>query len=185
MENFSPKTGSELEWNAAYCRLEDYLCALHIVGKMQQNQIILRLLKRAADKHAENQDLCPTVLAMEEMRAAMDWWFGQILASKERVSVMGFLSLLATALPEKWPAAFLAEDIPADCQRTLLAGAMYAVPELQVSSMVPQPFANPLLDGISFTKSAGKLMGYLSPLVLKIPALVMAALPNPPGNQPH
>lgn len=183
MKNFFPTTGSELEWNAAYCRLEDYLRALHILNKVHQNQIILRLLQRAARKHAANPELCPTALAMGEIRAAMDRWFEQFLPSKDRVSVMGVLSLLANAVPEKWPAAFLAEDIPADCQRVLNESEVCAVPELQVTSMVPQPFTNPLLGGFNLPPPVGKLAEYLTPLVLKGTELVLSALPHGSGNR--
>jgi hypothetical protein len=178
VNNNFPKTGSEAGWNAAYCRLENYLSALHIQNKVHQNQVILRLLERAAEKHRQNPEMCPTTLAMDEIRAAMDRWFRVIRLPEERVSVMGFLAILANAVPEKWPAAFLAEEIPADCQRALQASEVRAVPELQVTSMVPQPFANPLLGGFSWPKPVDKLARYLAPLIMKETAMP-AVIPTP------
>jgi hypothetical protein len=182
VKQISPKTGSELEWNAAYCRLEDYLRALHVSNKVHQTQIILRLLQRAAARQELNPDLCPTVLAMAELRAAMDRWFAEFLPPHERVSEVGFLSLLASAVPEKWPAAFLAKEIPDDCQRALQENEVRAVPDLQVTSMVPQPFANPLLGGFNLPVPMEKLARYLVPLVIKeaLPASAIAPPSEPP-----
>lgn len=183
VNKFFPKTGSELEWNAAYCRLEDYLRALHVFNKVHQTQIILRLLQRAGEKHAQQPDLCPTVLAMAEIRAAMDRWFAEFLPPHERVSVVGFLALLASAVPEKWPSAFLAEEIPDDCRRALHANEVRAVPKLQVTSMVPQPFANPLLGGFDLPEPVEKLARYLAPLVMKGAVSAPAAAPPPEPPQ--
>lgn len=141
MKSFFPKTGSELEWDAAHRRLEDYLRALHITDKEQQDRIIPRILECAAIKHAGNPGLCPTALAMEEVRAALDRWLQQILPSRKRGSVMGLNSLFAIDAPERWPAVFLAEEIPPDFQYDLLECQVLAVPDLRVGSMVPQPFA--------------------------------------------
>ena len=69
MNTFFPRTGSEAEWNAAYYRLEDYFRALRLVNKMHQSQIILRILERAAARHARDATQSPTVLAMEEAGA--------------------------------------------------------------------------------------------------------------------
>jgi hypothetical protein len=180
---FFPKIGSELEWNAAYCRLEDYLRALHIFNKVYQTQIILRLLERAAEKHAQHPDLCPTVLAMEELRTAMDRWFAEFLPPHKRVSVVGFLAVLASAVPEKWPMALLAEEIPTDCRRALHENEVRAVPELQVTSMVPQPFANPLLVGFNLSEPTQKLGQYLTPLVMKEAVSTSSIAPPPERPQ--
>ena len=84
------------------------------------------------------------------------------------------LSLLATETPEKWSAAFLAEDIPADFQRELFPCPVRAVPDLKVSSMVPQPFANPLRAAVKLPIPVGKLTQDLAPLMTKAAASVLS-----------
>jgi len=157
MKNFIQKNGSEAEWNDAYCRLDNYLCALRILNPAQRRRIILRLLERTASRHLENPAHCPMALAMQEVNAVTGQWFEQIFSSRKRASVKGFVALLAVDAPEKWPAAFLAEEIPPDFQRALLECRAHAAPDLQVSSMVPQPFANPLPGGINLPDSLTNL----------------------------
>ncbi len=157
MKTFFPKTGSELEWSNACSRVEEYLRALRAGNEEQREQIILRVLERAADKHAENPGLCPTTLAMDEIRADMDRWFKQNLSPDEQAAVPGLISLLAFNALEKWPAVFLAEDIPADFQRRLRESQVRAAPDLKVSSMVPQPFVHPLRAAIQLPVVLGKL----------------------------
>src|SRR6185436_7444385 len=119
MNSFFPPTGSEAEWNAAYYRLEDYFRALHVVNKVQQSQIILELLQTAAIKHSRNPDQSPTALAMEEAYTAMDRWLGKIFQPEKPAAGAGLVSLLITDAVEKWPTAFMAEEVPPDLQRAM------------------------------------------------------------------
>ena len=142
-------TDSELEWYAARLRLEEYLRALHIVNQEQRERIIPRVLERAARTQAEHPGQCPTVLAMAELRGGLEQWFKQNLASRERVAVSGLMAWFSLDAPEKWAVAFLAEDPPAEMQRGLQECQVPAAPALRVSSMVPQPFINPLSAAIN------------------------------------
>jgi hypothetical protein len=157
MTIFSPSTGSEADWNAAYYRLEDYLRALRIVNKVHQSQIILRLLQLAAARHARDPAQNPTVLAMQEARATMDQWFETLLGPRERIGVVGLISLLVVDAPVKWPAAFLSDaDFP-EFRRAMRESDVRAGPDLQVSSMVPRPIdVTPLLDPIQRVGALGK-----------------------------
>ena len=149
MKTFFPTTGSAAEWNAAFYRLEDYFRALRIVNKVYQSQIILRLLASAAARHARDPSQNPTVLAMEEAHAMMDLWFASIFGQRERLRVVGLISLLAVEAPEQWPLALLAGKIPPELRRELLESDVRAGPNLQVSSMTPRPLdVGPLLDPI-------------------------------------
>ena len=89
MNLFSPQTGSEAEWNAAYYRLEDYLRAMHLTNKLHQNQVILRLLRAAAARHARNPEIPPTTLALDAAHEEMDGWFKLILADQDRSPISG------------------------------------------------------------------------------------------------
>ena len=101
---------------------------------------------------------------MEEFRADMERWLERNLAPCGRVSVAA-LSALDT--PAQWAASFLAEDIPLDFQCALQDCKVRAVPDLQVASMVPQPFDNPLRDALNLpvplmTKIATSVVSTLS-----------------------
>ena len=157
MNTFFPATGSVAEWNAAFYRLEDYFRALHLVNKVHQSQIILRVLKAAAVRHGHDPNQSPTALAMEEARKAMEAWFGGILPHHERLSVVGVLLLLAIDGAERWPTAFLADLVPPDFHKEMLESDVTAGPDLQVSSMVPRPIdVGPLLDTLHLAETFEK-----------------------------
>jgi hypothetical protein len=176
MNTFFPTTGSEADWNAAYYRLEDYFRALCMVNKVHQSQVILRLLEAAAVRHALDVSQNPTVLAMEEARATMNQWFEAILGRRERIGVGGLISLLAIDAPERWPAAFLSEEIPAECLREMQESGLRAGPDLQVSSMVPRPIdVSPLLDPIHLSDALDKARWSLA-ILATLAALVVLSV---------
>ena len=157
MSTFHPMSGSEAEWNAAFYRLEDYCRALRLVDKVQQSQVILGWLESAAARHALDPSLNPTALAMEEARVAMDHWFEGIFGRRERLSVVGLISLLAVDSTEKWPLGFPSGEIPAELKRELRESEVRAGPNLEVSSMTPRPIdVGPLLNPTHFAESLGK-----------------------------
>src|SRR5580698_3707791 len=146
MNTVYPPTGSESEWKEAHARVEAYLTALHLINQEQRERIISTVLQQAALKHAQNPGESPMVLAMNETRELLDQWFEKIIPSRERASVTGLVSLFAIDATTRWPAAFLADEVPADFQRFLRGCEVNAAPDLSVSRMVPQPFETPLSD---------------------------------------
>ncbi len=167
MKNHIANTGSEREWSIARSRLHDYLRALDCTDVDQRNQIISRLLERAAGKLAANPGLCPTMLAMAEAHAALDQWFEPILALHGHAASIGVLSLRALGTPERLAAALLAEPVPANFQRDLLTRQVRGVPDLNVSPMVPQPFTHRLHAAIQWPILRGKLALALAPRMTK------------------
>jgi hypothetical protein len=158
MNTFFPMTGTESDWNAAFYRLEDYFRAMRMVNKLHQSQIILRVLEKAAARHAVDPSQNPTALAMEEARAEMSQWFENILGQRERIGTVGLLSLLAADAPARWPVAFLGDEVPAELQREMQESDVRAGPDLQVSSMVPRPIdVSPLLDPIHLSDALEKM----------------------------
>ena len=148
LNHFMPRTGAVAEWNAAYYRLEDYLRAHHITNKLQQSQIILRLIERAARRHEENQDLSPVTLVMDEAFSEIDSWFKQVLANTsiptQRLSAVGRVGLVMTDAIEKWPGQFL--DVGSsnnEFRRAMIETSVRAGHDLEVSSMVPRPLDEP------------------------------------------
>jgi hypothetical protein len=155
---FFPTTGSETEWNIAFYRLEDYFRALRLVNRLHQSQLILRLLQSAAARHALDPTQNPTALAMEEARGMMDRWFEGIFGQRERISVVGLISLLAVNAPEKWPFAFPSGEVPDQLRLELEESDLRAGPDLLISSMTPRPIdVGPLLEPISLPDALGRL----------------------------
>jgi hypothetical protein len=141
---FRPITGSLAAWNDAYIRVEDYLRAHRIHNRLHSSRLILRILERAARRHAENPGLDPTALAAEEAETMMDHWFADVLNERdqphERIAVDGRVALLLSDGPHKWPYAFLDErHIPEEFKTAMQSSALTAGPDMAVSSMVPRP----------------------------------------------
>lgn len=141
---FRPKTGTMAQWNEAYVRVEDYLRAHRIHNRLHQSRLIQQVLERAARRHEVDPALSPTALASDEIEAAMDLWFADLLDRRgqphERIAIDGRLALLLSDGPQRWPYAFLDErQIPADFAEAMRAGVIEAGPDLAVSSMVPRP----------------------------------------------
>ena len=142
--SFQPKTGTMEAWNAAYVRVEDYLRAHRIHNRLHSSRLVLRILERAARRHAENPALDPTALAAEEAEMMMDRWFADVLNERdqphERIAVDGRVALLLSDGPQKWPYAFLEnEKVPEDFKQAMQESALTAGPDMTVSSMVPRP----------------------------------------------
>jgi hypothetical protein len=153
-----PRTGSLEAWNAAYVRVEDYLRAHRIHNRLLQLRIIQKILDRAAERHAANPSLDPTVLAAEETEAMMDSWFAEILEQRgqphDRLAVDGRVALLLCDGPQKWPYAFLEEsDFPPDFVKAMRASSIRAGPDMAVSSMVARP-----IDLGRITEAAGETL---------------------------
>jgi hypothetical protein len=155
---FRPKTGTQEAWSAAYVRVEDYLRAHRVHNRLHQVRLIQKILERAAERHAANPALDPTILAAEETEALMDAWFEDVLDERglphERIAVDGRVALLLCDGPQRWPHAFLDErHLPEDFVRAMRASSMRAGPDLAVSSMVPRP-----IDLGPITEAAGETL---------------------------
>jgi hypothetical protein len=158
LSTFQPKTGTLDAWNAAYVRVEDYLRAHRIHNRLHQSRLILRILERAARRHAENSGLDPTTLAAEETERTMDAWFSEVLGdqnlSHDRVIIAGRVALLLTDGPEKCPYAFLDEEqVPPEFAHEMQQSSIETGPDMAVSSMVPRP-----IDLGPITEVAGETM---------------------------
>jgi hypothetical protein len=140
---FKPQSGTLEQWNAAYVRVEDYLRAHRISNRLHQIRLIQRILERAAARHAADPKLDPVVVAAEETEAMMDQWFAEVLDSRgqphERIAVDGRVALMLADGTDKWPYAFLEDDVPEDFSRSMKSTSMKAGPDMTLSSMVPRP----------------------------------------------
>ncbi len=141
---FRPRTGTPEQWNAAFVRVEDYLRAHRVHNRLQQSQILQRVLAHAARQHEKEPHLDPTTIAAEEIDRMMDEWFGELLGDKnlphERIAVEGRVALQMCNGVERWPYAFLdLENVPPEFAREMKQRSMQAGPDMTVTSMVPRP----------------------------------------------
>jgi hypothetical protein len=165
MKDFAPATGSMEEWNAAYYRLEDYLRAHHVINKVYQSQVILRLLKRAAAKHALNPRQSPTTLALNEAYDEIELWFRLLLPNPDipapRLSTLGKVAMKLIDAPSTWPNVFLSDEIPDAFRIAMEQATIQSGPDLRVSSMVPRPLdADPLIESLDETAHAFSKWSY-------------------------
>jgi hypothetical protein len=143
LTSFQPRSGTPEQWNAAFVRVEDYLRAHRVHNRLQQSQILQRVLAQAALQHEKEPHLDPTTLAAEEIDRMMDEWFGELLGDKhlphERIAVEGRVALLMCDGVERWPYAFLdLKNIPPDFAQEMKRRSMQAGPDMTVTSMVPR-----------------------------------------------
>jgi hypothetical protein len=142
---FRPSTGSMEAWNAAYVRVEDYLRAHRIHNRLHASRLILKVLERAARRHAADPKVDPTLLAAEEIEREMDEWFAHVLDERgqphDRIAIDGRVALLLSDGLQKWPYAFLEEEqsVSPEFVSAMRASALTAGPDMAVSSMVPRP----------------------------------------------
>lgn len=174
MNNFRPTSGSESEWKEARARVAAYLRALHLANEERQEWITSAVLLQAAARHAQKPEENPITLAMTEIRDVSEQWLGKLIESGDRVSAAGFVSLFAADTMEKWPAVFLAADIPADFQIALRELWVRAAPDLQLSRMVPQPFDNALQDAIALSAPLAELAKKKAPLLARVFTVVVS-----------
>jgi hypothetical protein len=175
-------TETDPKWGDARERVGNYLRAMKVTNEARNEEVVLHILARATRRQMEHPELRPTDLVMEELRAATARWLEQVVPGREHVTVADYLSLLTVNAPEKWPAAFLAEAVPGDLQHALLDCELSAVPELRVSSMVPEPF-DPLLATVPLRNALAMLARSLALQMGKKTAPVPAGSP-PPAHEP-
>ena len=171
-QDFLPSTGSVEEWNRAYYRLEDYLRANFVVDKLEQSQIILRLLERAAQKHALDPSQSPTTLALNEAFEEMEDWFQMILPDEpaQQISVTGRVRSFMIDAQEKWPDVFLSrQNLPPAFVKAMREMSLQPGPEWRVSRMAPRPLDSaPAPDSMveSWENNRGVAVAVLAMLVL-------------------
>jgi len=166
----SPVIESETAWAEARARVEVYLQALHLTNRAQQSRILSLVLDRAAARHAADTAASPVTLAMEELYNLSESWFSGLLDSQDRPEARGIVSLLAVDAAEKWPSAFLTEEVPSSLQRSVQKCDLRGAPELQLSRMVPEPFSTPLPESTLKQLARG-----FAPLTARLFAFVLSA----------
>lgn len=142
--HFAPKTGTEEEWNEAYARLADYFRSYRLHNRIRRTQLILETLRRAADAHEKNPQRTPTSHAIEQARAMMKEWLGEIYKGMEltdaQIEGSGRLGFHLCDGPGRWPHFFIdRENLPPDMTEAMRSAVRASGPRLQVSKMTPRP----------------------------------------------
>ena len=142
--HFAPKTGSEEEWNEAYARLADYFRSYRLHNRIRRTQLILETLRRAADAHEKEPSRLPTAHAIEQARAMLREWLGQIYEGMEltesQIEGSGRLGFHLCDGPGRWPHFFIDRDnLPPDMAEAMRAIVRTSGPRLQISKMTPRP----------------------------------------------
>jgi hypothetical protein len=183
MSDLNAANDKSAEWQEAEARVRAYLQALQVVEREEQDRIIALVLSRSAVLQMEHPNDSPLSLAMREIRTLAEQWLGQLLVHDERAAVTGFVYLFALDATQKWPTAFLADEIPQDFRQALQTCEVNAAPNLRVSTMVPQPFESPLQD-INLVSGLGQLTKNLSPsVVARAVTFIVSCLPFVSSNR--
>lgn len=171
--HFAPKTGSEEEWNEAYARLADYFRAFRLHNRIRRTQLILETLRRAADAHENDPKRSPTSHAIEQARAMLREWLGQIYQGMEltesQIEGSGRLGFHLCDGPGRWPHFFIDRDnLPPDMAEAMRSAIRTSGPRLQVSKMTPRPIDLGLFDDGEEEGEEGSVSSTLRYLILFI-----------------
>lgn len=133
------------EWNAAYEKVERYLCALRLRNKVVLAQLALSVLQRAKQRAPFEPRLSATELAMEETDHLIADWFAEILGepatgADQMLSTRGRLALLLADMPGRWQDQFLTPGPwPAEFVAAMREAFFRAGPDFQLARMTPRP----------------------------------------------
>ena len=169
-------------WNEARSRLAEYLGGLGVASPEHQIRIAQLVIERAIHQAENCTQATPVHLAFSEFHQLVEEWFMRLLGSREHVSATGMLTFYAVDAPRRWPNVFLAEEVPMAFYQAIRQSIVCAAPDLEVSSMVPQPFANPLPDTIVLPAPLAGIVRELSPIMAKLFGFVLALFATWPGK---
>ena len=112
---FVPVWGAPEEWNLAYEKVENYLRAFRVESRLHRARLIQMVLQRVADRPPPTDGTTLTTLAIREVQAMMQEWFGRIMQETRAASdTPGRLGLLLCDGQTRWPYCFLEPDrVPA------------------------------------------------------------------------
>jgi hypothetical protein len=200
---FVPRTGTIEQWDEACERLEDFFRAYGMAHKVHLHQVILRLLRKAADAHERNPTEQPTRVVMTLAWEEIESWHLSVLtgcaksngsdsentagdgqwvpdtASRRQHFAAFHLALRACDAFRRWPAAFPSNhEPPDDLVRAVKRHAIQPGPGLQLSSMVPRQIDIPpvFIDGEITIEKLSKLSLFLVVGAFLVLAFAVVAL---------
>lgn len=171
--------------NEPRSQVTTYLRALQVTSPQQQERIVQRVLDEITRKQVGNLEASATTLAMDELHRQMNEWFTRLMGSRGHVVATGMVLFIAIDAPRQWPDIFLEDDLPADFQMAFRQSVVvWGAPGLSVTSMVPQPFENPLPEKIPLPAPLAELTRELSPVMAKLLSFILVVFFVWPGTRP-
>lgn len=150
-------------WDEAFVRVESYLRAHHLEGRLLLNQVVADIIKEARGLRSEEE---PVSVAMRVTHQRIGDWLSRAGETGDwsdvRVRQQGRLALVLGDLPGRWSNYFLSNDsIPAELADALASGVLKPGPQLRFKNMPPAPlefgFNDPGKPGFA-RKNAGVVL---------------------------
>jgi len=171
------------EWNAAYEKVERYLCALRLRNKVVLAQLALGVLRRARQRAPYEPHLSATELAVEEMDHLISDWFAEILGQPvtghdQMLSTRGRLALLLANMPNKWQDQFLSPPPwPPEFAAAMREAFLRAGPDFQLARMTPRPLdLGPVATLVNISRAPYFKVAFVASWALFAAALIMLFL---------
>jgi hypothetical protein len=143
----------EAAWDEAFLRVESYLRAHHLTGRVLLNEVVADIIREARERNAGE---APVTTAMRITHLRIGAWFASVGNAGDwsdvRVRLQGRLALVLADVPGRWSSFFLSsEAVPPEMAAALAHGVLVPGPELRLSSMP----AAPLEFGLGEPQSLG------------------------------
>jgi len=131
-------------WDEAFLRVEGYLRAHGLEGRVVLSQITTEIIREAQSRALATPGEEPIARAMEATHARIGAWFAgaghPVDWTNERMRAQGRLTLIIADLPGRWANYFLSSDpVPAELAAALASMAILPGPELRFSNMTAEP----------------------------------------------
>jgi len=131
-------------WDEAFLRVESYLHAHRIQGRVAIHRLANALIEQARREAGVRNDVPPVTAAMNVLYRKMDAWYGQAFpqggASEEALRARGRLALIMARLETGWPQEFLdGQPMRPALAEALREAGLEAGPELRLASMPAAP----------------------------------------------
>ncbi len=120
------------EWNAACVRLEDFLRAHRIEDRSRHVELVAELLSAA--RLANPSGVGATERVMAEADARVEGWFAGLIEGGD--SDRGRAAYYSTGVYQRWPGAFLREEVPEEMREAVRSVSVQAGPDLEFSSLI-------------------------------------------------
>lgn len=145
--------GAEAAWDEAFLRVESYLCAHHVEGRVRLNQFTTEIIAQARLLARAHPEESPVTLAVQIAQARVGEWLMRALGEGDwtdaRFRARGRLALLMSDIPRRHAGLFLGnEPLPAELRERLAQAQLFSGPELQVTGMPPAPLDFPLVAAV-------------------------------------
>ncbi len=141
----------EPEWDEAFLRVQSYLRAYGMESPVLLNETTAGIIREARELALDPAAESPVSLAIGIAQSRIGEWFAQsgrqLDWSDDRMRAQGRLALIVADLPGRWRQCFLSSNpLPAELAAAMRSVEILPGPELQLSSMAPEPLEFGILE---------------------------------------